>query len=394
MIIWLSLIIPFFTALILLVCFSRRVTWWELLIPLMVSFILIGGMKLGVDTFIASDTEYWTGWATGAQYYEAWTEEWDTTDTETDSKGKSHTVTHHHVSHHPPSWHILGNNGEDISISSSYYQQLCGMWKNNTKKSLFHMNQTSWGDGNMWYTNWPNERPTMVVLTTTHTYTNKVKVARSVFHFEKIDEKRAKELGLYDYPPVRDVTAVPSILGDGGPMMPAANRELCIRNAEMGHAKQVRIWFLIYHDTDQQAGLDQESYWCGGNKNEVVVCIGVDKDYKVKWCYPFSWCEDEEMKIAIRQAVTTQDSLDLIKAVGDTSQLVQAQFHRKHFKDFNYLTIEPPLWSIMTTFFLTLAVNIGLSFWIVLNDYNPDTDTSEQKLEHFAYRVSNRFKRK
>ena len=393
--IWFALLIPFATAAIMLMFFSRKVTWWEVLLPLGASFLLILIAKCLIEYTQCCDTEYWTGWVTHAEYHEKWTEEWDeyvSESSHTDSKGRTvvdtpaHTV--HHVDHHPPQWNMFGSNGEDYSIDSSTYDRLVQLWKCNTKEKLYHSNQTSWGDGNMYHTNWNNSRDTMIVCTSAHTYQNRVIASKSVFKFQDISKKEAEELGLFDYPATTDPTTVPSILGSGGPTMASANKLLCVRNAELGHRKQVRMWVLIFNSADQQLGLDQESYWAGGNKNEFVLCIGVDNGH-VKWAYPFSWCEDEQLKIDVRQAAVAQDVLDLDKIVTSLADNVEKRFARKHFKEFNYLSVEPPFWALMTTFIVTLIANIGICVWAVVNEFDPDDADTTNRLHKAMRRWKN-----
>jgi hypothetical protein len=341
-------------------------------------------MKCCVESCLCNDTEYWTGWIHTAEYHERWTEEWDEyipEQSHTDDKGRtivdSPAHWEHRISHHPPCWTMHGSNKEKYDIDQASYVHLCNSWGNNNITFAGpNYQQTSVGDGKVWTTRWNNKRDTMVTCTTAHSYQNRVQASKSIFKFKEFKPKQVKELGLVDYPEIKDVTAVPSILGDGGPTQAAADRWMAIRNAELGAAKQVRIWIVIYHNPDQQVALDQESYWCGGNKNEMVLCIGVDDKYNALWAYPFSWTPVEELKINVRQLVPLGKPLDLTPIAEKMGDMVETSWQRKHFKDFNYLTVEPPFWAIMTTFFLTLAVNIGISFWIVLSDFeNPNIDT-------------------
>ena len=58
-----------------------------------------------------------------------------------------------------------------------------------------------------------------------------------------------------------------------------------------------------------------------------------------------------------------------MKLVDEIGPMVQEKFVRKQFADFDYITIEPPFWAVMTTFLVTIAVNVGLSLWIVHNEH-------------------------
>lgn len=382
--IWFAMCVPVMVTAVIWALWPRRLAFWEIPIPFAITFLFCLIMKLSVEGVQTRDTEYWTGWIHTAEYYERWTEEWDEYVPEsghTDDKGNYvvDTPAHweHHVAHHPPYWVMYGSNKEELGIDEGSYRRLCGMWGMNQFKKLSHHNQTSVGDGNMYFTRWNQKRETMITCTTEHSYTNRVQASHSIFNFRKFKKEEVKELGLFDYPRIKDVTEVPSILGDGGPTAASANRFLQIRNAELGAEKQVRMWILVFHNSDQQVALDQESYWCGGNKNEMVLCIGVDKDYNMLWSYPFSWTEEEQLKIEIRQlAFANADTgrgegpkLDLNKVAAGMSDLVQKQFVRKHFSDFNYLAVEPPFGAVIAAYIVAFIFSIGISFWLLLNEF-------------------------
>jgi len=209
MAIWSALLIPLATALVLYFFFKHKLVWWEVLIPFGVSLILIVIAKYAVEATQTNDTEYWTGWITEARYYEPWTEEWDEWVPETtDSDGNVITPGHweHHVRHHPPQWNMYDNNGLSFGITREAYEKFVKRFENHAEKNLHHTNQTSWGDGDMWYTKWPRRQETMVTCTSKHTYENRVQASKSVFKFPEVDPE-----GLFEYPEIKDRTNHPSI---------------------------------------------------------------------------------------------------------------------------------------------------------------------------------------
>lgn len=385
MIIWFALIIPILAAPFLYLGFKHLIVWWELLIPVGVCLIFIALMKAGVETCQTADTEYWTGYITQAKFQERWTEEWDEYIpeqgyTEYSGSGKNRTSRYvvdrpahweHRIVHHPDEFWMIDNNGITRGISRDYYHQLTKLWHNKHHENVIHFRQTSIGDGGLNWTNWDQKRDTMIVLTTSHQYENRVQASHSVFKFPKIEDKT----DLFDYPSLEDETNVPSILGV--PESDPANRFLCTRNAELGRDKQIRMWVLIYNDKPLQTAIDQESLWMGGNKNELVVCIGTNAKQEVKWCYVFSWTESERLKIDVRQHIMGQKKLDLMDAAEYMSNASSEKFVRKHFKDFSYLTVDPPMWSIWTTYIITLLITAGCSVWSIFNQFNEDNPTGD-----------------
>jgi len=376
MIIYSLFLIPFFVAAVLWLLWGERTAWWEMLIILIVSTLLIIGTKFGVEYTQVSDIEYWTNKVTKAEYHEGWTEEWYTNEDIKDSKGRvTGTRRVRHTKRHPPEYYLILHPSGKTSVSRSVYRKMASKFGNEKEKDLYHSGQCSWGDGDMYYSVFRGARDKMTVATTEHRYENRVRVAKTVFDFPKVTDKQKKDYRLFDYPKINDPTTIPSILGNGGPTLVAANKELCRLNAELGprgNHRQVRLWVLIWQNQSLDAGMLQEGYWFGGNKNELVACIGTDSEYNVKWAYVFSWSEEENLKIDIRSFIRKQKKLDLVPIVDMMGEEVEKQWIRKQFKDFSYLTVEPPLWAFFTSGGVILLINIGISLWVVLNSYDAD----------------------
>ncbi len=346
---WTALVIPLLIALILRAWWDHKVTWWELALPLVLSVFLILGGKKGSDSMQLSDTEYWTGWVVRADY--------DDADTYmvpvSDGNGNMHMVTRTD----PASWSMTDNNGIGRSITRTKYAWFVKQFGN----------EKGWGDK---HTVFKGGRNDMVPFTTMHSYENRTQVSKNVFNFEEIENP--KELGLFDYPVVENYLSVPSILGNGGPTTSSANKELTLRNAELGKKKEIRMWILVFKNQPFQTAIDQESHWQGGNKNELVLCVGVDDDYSVKWSYVFSWTEEEYLKINVRNFARRQETLDLNKVVAYMGDEVEKQWVRKKFADFSYLKVPLPLWAILTIFGIVLACNIGCCFFAIFNNCDPE----------------------
>lgn len=375
--IWFALLIPFIFALGTWVLYHHKIVWWEVALPFVVSlaFVLIA-YELAVVT-MTTDTEYWTGWVTKAEYYESWTEEYTDTETYTDSDGDTHTRTVTKTRFNPASYYLTDSAENTYSVDRSKYKSVTQKFGNEQFEDIWRFSQVSFGDGNKYYSTYPGVRDRMVVSTTVHTYENRIQNSNAVFHFEKVRDTQ----GLYEYPYVSDETTVPSILGAGEGTK--ANIELCRRNAELGSRKQVRVWILLFPNAKLDKALDQERYWKGGNKNEMVVCIGTEGN-KVSWAHVFSWCENEKLKIDIRNAVREQSTLDLNKVVAYTTDEIEAKWVRKKFADFKYISISPPFWATVTTIILTLLLNVGLSVFVVMNQFDPGMK------QRFANRISPR----
>lgn len=364
MIIWVAMIIPFATAICLYYWFNHKTVWWEFLIPLIASICLIGISKKMIEVGQTRDIEYWGGWVVRAEYYEEWDEEVEYIETQTDSDGNVTYVTKTEIEYHSPEWLIKDSNGITIWINQPTFENLCEKFGNRRFIDLHRSYYSE--DGDLWVTTWKNTDNTLTPVTTSHLYENKVAVSDSVFNFPEVDPKT---YNLYDYPRIYDFFKCKSILGPGDQTLALAEKKLSYWNAKLGAKRQVRIMILIFKNKPIQAGIDQQSYWKGGNKNEFVICVGTDNSNKITWCYPFSWTEEEILKTNVKQCINDMETLNLENIVDTVAPQIDKHWVRKEFADFDYLTIEPPTWAIFLTFFFTLSVNIGLSCWIIANEH-------------------------
>jgi len=373
MIIWLAMLIPVATAIILYRKYKHKTLWWEFLIPVIASILLIFGSKALIEHTQTRDTEYWGGWMVRTEFYEAWDEEVPCTHSNSctcSNKDGSCTSFHgyqhaYDVDYHPPHWQAIDSNQLTVGINQDRFEQLCRRFTNRQYKDMhrdYHLR-----DGDMYYSVWKGEDVTLVPVTTIHSYENRVAVSDSVFNYPDVDPK---DFDLYEYPDISNFYSCRSIFGKGDKTQGMANTKLDRWNAKLGRSKQVRMMVLVYQNQPLQAGVDQESYWKGGNKNEFVVTVGVDDENNVQWCYPFSWTEVETLKIEMRDYVVDQEKLNLDSLVDWMVPQVQNQFIRKPFADFDYLTVEPPGWAIFLAFLVVGLLNGGLSYWIVQNQHS------------------------
>lgn len=381
MIIWGAISIPLITATVLFTWFRHKTVWWEFIVPVVVSIICIALFKFTTEKVQTSDTEYWGGWATHAEYYERWNERVPCTHTKycsetcRNSDGTTYSCskpcgTEHayDVDDHPPYWVFHDSNGGSQGISRGKFEDLAKSWSSRKFVDLHRSYHTV--DGDKYVTTWDKDEATFVAVTTQHTYENRVQAATSIFNFPEVDPKFWK---LYEYPAIGTYDQV-AILGASGPQAQEADTLLRRSNAKLGRAKQVKMFILVFGPgSSLDTGISQEHYWKGGNKNEFILTLGTDSSGKVTWAHPISWTEVDRLKIDVREYALQQDTLNLIDLVNYMVPQVEKSFQRKQFVDFSYLTVEPPGWAVALSYILTLLVNIGLSFWIIHNQHQEST---------------------
>lgn len=374
MIIYGALLIPLITVIVLYLFFSHKTVWWEFFIPLVASLIFIVTTKLVIETAQVTSKEYWGSFIDRVEYFEDWNEYIHQTCTRTcccDSKGQNcstETYDCSYVLYHPPIWRIITTTDEVIDINQSEYTQIKQKLGN---EQFIELNRNYYTkDGNEFFSKWLKDSISAISVTTLHHYENRVKAAdQCVFHFEKVEKSDIKKYSLKQYPEILDNYKMQSIIGDSSEDALIAEKKFSYINGLLGHKKQVRVFVLIFKNQPIDAGLYQEWYWSGANMNEFVICIGIDRERNVKWCKPISWTRSEILKAEVKNYVQIQGKLNLQAIADFTRKQVEISFIRRSFKEFNYLTVEPPTWAIIMAYILTILINIGLSYWIVKNDY-------------------------
>lgn len=381
MISWLFIFVPVIAAILLLIFFIKKVVWWELAALIIPSALIILLMNTIMVAYRTGDTEYFGSYTKKVIYYQAWDEEvpcrhpiYCTRTYECGTSKEPRTCTeeyvcgHEHaydVDYHPEHWTKEDNSGNEYGISKSEYNELVSRFATKTYFVELHRDYHSI-DGDAYDTDWAGQAERSDVMTTEHSYTNKIKCSHSVFKFEDIDEKTKKMWSLYDYPNVGGYYQS-IVLGQKVDQM--TDRKLQYLNGFYGASKQFRMYILFFKNQSPEVAYKQRSYWEGGNKNEFVICIGTDKVGKFDWVKCFSWMDKPELEVEVQDYFNTSKDLDLNKFADWMPKQIEQHWHRKQFKDFEYLQIEltdTQMWWILI---IVLLYNISASVWIVVNEF-------------------------
>jgi hypothetical protein len=113
----------------------------------------------------------------------------------------------------------------------------------------------------------------------------------------------------------------------------------------------------------------QEAYWKGGNKNELVICIGLSsQDSRVLWVSPFSWTPNRQLLVDLRRDIMEVNNYDPNQIYSVVNSKMDS-FERKHFKEFSYLTVEPPTWVLILFLSLSAIFTAFVSWWAITNEF-------------------------
>ena len=401
-----GLIIPTLFAIFLYLFYDRKVVWWEFLILFAVSLASVGIVKLIADNSNTKDIEYWNGTKDEVQYYEPWDEEVPCTHSyscncTTDSKGNESCSTcymhPYDVDYHPAEWTLVTSIG-NYSISENEYNRLVTKFGN---KSFVNMNRDYHSiNGNMYKAVWPRTDITLEGVTEKRSYENRPKASNSVFSYPTVDSTDRANYKLYDHPEVYGLVQK-HILGYGDQTTGVAEHQMECLNGRLGPVKEIACFIMIFRNKTERAAELQEAYWHGGNKNEFSVCIGLDAANNVLWCKCFSWSEVAEPKITIRNFVTEMKVLNLSKVVTFMTPELTLKYKRKHFRDFNYLSIPMTSGQLIAALITTIIIDIGIAFFVVLNDVEDTDDNVEEtinlkkfcnNIRKFFINIVNKFK--
>jgi hypothetical protein len=375
MFIWLNLLIPMLAIVILVVFFRKNVAWWEYLLVFGAPLIVIVICKFTSVMSQVNTSECWNSFGTSAVYFEYW-ETWDhETCYRTVSCGKDCTTQEpydcSHCDHNSEYWELYDNIGNAFRIDKATFDRLCQLWGNKVFEDENRSIDHHWGcgqDGDAYRTKFDGQFEHTVPAVTKHIYENKVKCAKkSVFNFQEVRKDEIKQYSLFDYPTI-DCFNYNPILGWNDKN---ASDRLQKYNGQFGSFKKVHMLILVFKDQPYEASLMQEAYWKGGNKNEFILCIGL-KGNEITWTKVISWTDKEEVKVTVARKVKELQQLDMNKIVEIMAAEVKLKFVKKNFRDFDYLTIEPTSTAILITFILSLLLSVGLSIYVIKNEFDLD----------------------
>lgn len=385
MYIWLALLIPIVAIIILYVFFHKNIAWWESGVIILIVMGFIATMKYCTEQSQISDVEYLQDYIVRVEYYEDWNEEvpcshpkyctrYNSCKT-TDSKGKCEGGYEEYqcgwehaydVDYHPEHWAMISSMNNSYGIDRNDWERL---------KVQFHatpifqdMNRDYHdNDGDMYHFSWDRKIESVEYIITQHSYENRVQASHTVLNFPEVDTAYKRLYAIKDYPEVSNLMCN-ALLGETNQKV---DRYVNQCNALYASNKQVKVFYMIYKNAPFEAGLIQEQYWKGGNKNEVNICIGIDNNRNIRWAYVFSWTKQEIVKIDIRDYINEQKVLNdstYYKIINHSNAVIQNKFVRRYFEEFSYLTVEPTKTAVIWTYIISFILTAGLSVFVVMNE--------------------------
>ena len=260
-----------------------------------------------------ADVEVWNSYTKKAEYYEKWTEE--VTYQDCDSEG--HCTTKTRTVYHPPEWYFYTQTGEKISVNRNIYRSYVNYFANEKKKNLFHANQVSIGDGDMFYTVFNKQYKDRVATAIEHDYVNYLKGTETL-HKRTGGNTLGFEDLLMKYPrtykSIYGKINLDRVLVSKGLSVPnkwvnEVDKSLDLVLTDLGEKKQVNILVYLVNTNDQSFTQALEESWINGKKNDVIVLIGTTSFPDISWVSVLAWTENEEFKIVLRDNIVDLEDL-------------------------------------------------------------------------------------
>ena len=342
-----------------------KFAWIELPVQLFVSFVVISALYVLFFSTAGnlSDTEIWNGYAYRAEYYEAWKEKVIYTvqvASGTDSKGNTtyRTETRTRIDHHSPSWKVKTTIG-DLAVDNRTYRNYVTKFGQEQKEDLFHFNQVSLGDGNMFFTAHQGIKDDKLVPASVEKhYINYLKASDSI---KKISGSLSSyQKWLLPYPRIYNSQLGPIEINrvlDAKVNAPldwktAVDKELDVALTTLGAERQVNVLVYLANTSDQGFAYALEEAWVKGKKNDVIVVIGATKFPKADFVYIMAWTEIEEFNIELRNNILgltdLSDPQKLVKTITDQIRqpATAGGFVRRPMANLEYLIagIKLPMW--------------------------------------------------
>lgn len=353
--------------------YRKETVWYEYIILILPSLLFALLLEFIFKDSNCSDTEYYGDYVSEVTYEEEWDEMvWVRKSRKVPCgtyKGRTQYRTEYYDvrerKYHPAQYYYKTAMANRYSqINKELYEKIIKELK---VEPIFIDKHRDYHkiDGDVYVWNFNGNPDNSYSLTTPRTYSNPIKGSRSVFKFEEISKEEAEVLGLYECHNIVDDDQSPIYGLNFGKYHEKKIRWI---NAYYGPKKQFRLHILFFKNKPESIAEKQRSYWFGGNKNELVCCIGLDRNNKVTWARSFSWEDTPNLAVKSQNWFLTHN-LNLAEFSNYITPLIEKEWKRKEFKDFSYLSIEISDSQYIVILILILIYNVGVSIWIVRNEY-------------------------
>jgi hypothetical protein len=386
---WVFALVPIVIGVILLWC-DKHIAWQEVIISTLVALVMAAIFQCVALFGLTYDIETLSGQITDVTHYGAWTEQYEESHTRTVGSGKdAHTETYYttEYDHHSEKWSVSRDFGviqDEPNVDEEYYnvvkQTFGGGTDNTGRQSCDHFGGRYWSGDNTYYVT-ANKTQYIHPVTTTKHFENRIKAAPTLFSFPKVPTN----IVVYAWPDNPDWTSSQRILGTAQSMF--NTRDWDLLNSNLGPQKKINLIVVGFPaGFSMEIAKWQEAKWIGGKKNDLVICYaGGSSTSPAEWAYVFGWTEKTIVKLNI-QDLFTQNSLNS-SLIPKVSSEVMKNYEKKNWHKFDYIRIEPPIWSYWVYLLTIFCVQGGMYIWFHLNDLEDGNGSGRR----YGYSFSNNY---
>lgn len=377
------LCIPIITSLLLWFVFKNKIS---IQLSSICTVIILGYILIHtyiIKQNLTNDTEWWGNYITRVNYYDDWDEEvpcrhpiyctetytyecGDGKTSRTCTGTRTYVCGYEHpydVDYHPEYWTKEFDNSEEYNISASEYYKYASKWGNEFYKEELNRDYHS-NDGDDKVCDWNNDPLTSEAIITEHTYENRIQASHSIFKAEKIDTSEVKSYKLFEYPECINGKQN-CLLGLKGSK--ETNKLLEYINGYYGSRKQFKLFICCWENQSEITAEKQHSYWDNLNKNEFLVCLGLDKNKNITWCKTYSWMDKPTLSVKTERYFKNNNKLNLKEFLNWLPNKIENNWSRKQFKDFKYIKVDITLSQYLIIFFIVVVLSI-IKF-IIISSY-------------------------
>lgn len=300
----------------------KKILWWEMLgtMAYMIPTAILVPSIFFYYTTDVHDQENWNSRTSMAEYWEEWTEHVEQECCSTDSDGNETCTDCSYDLYHPPEWygHTAAPGDPAFRLAQAQYGNYVQRWGNEQFDDIFRMNQISFGDGNRYYVDYPNNPEVIVPTAQKHEYVNFPKGSKQTILKRGCKSSAEKHAALMrPYPevtggpfgPIEINRVVDANVNAPDKWKKTVDRRLDVILAELGPAREVDVIVYLAGTSDPKFVLGLEEHWVGGKKNNVIVVIGAPEWPKIEWVGIFDWCENSQFRTELHDNIEDLETL-------------------------------------------------------------------------------------